>query len=54
MAENLKDSVMGNNGGDLSINGIATYQPNDGLMELKMVNLACLVVHEVIAFHVII
>ncbi|GAV61862.1 Aminotran_1_2 domain-containing protein [Cephalotus follicularis] len=36
MTENLKDSIMGSDGGDLSISGIATYQPSDGLVELKM------------------
>lgn len=33
LAENAKDSIIG---GDLSIRGIATYQPFDGLMEMKV------------------
>uniref|UniRef100_A0A5B7B2A4 Putative ACC synthase 10 isoform 1 n=1 Tax=Davidia involucrata TaxID=16924 RepID=A0A5B7B2A4_DAVIN len=33
LANNAKDSIMGR---DLSISGIATYQPFDGLMELKV------------------
>ncbi|KAI7994268.1 putative aminotransferase ACS10 [Camellia lanceoleosa] len=33
LAENAKDSIIG---GDLNISGIATYQPFDGLMELKV------------------
>lgn len=37
MANNLRDSVVGTDGGDLNIHGIATYQPFDGLMELKVV-----------------
>ncbi|KAK6947677.1 Aminotransferase, class I/classII [Dillenia turbinata] len=36
-SENSRDSIVG---GDLSISGIATYQPFDGLMELKMCILA--------------
>ncbi|OMO97994.1 Aminotransferase, class I/classII [Corchorus olitorius] len=36
MSENLRDSIMGGEGADLSISGIATYQPFDGTMELKM------------------
>ncbi|KAJ4951709.1 hypothetical protein NE237_028541 [Protea cynaroides] len=37
LAENVKDSIVGaEGGGDLSICGIATYQPFDGLMELKV------------------
>ncbi|KAK6262218.1 hypothetical protein QUC31_008034 [Theobroma cacao] len=36
MLENLRDSIMGREGGDLSISGIATYQPFDGTMELKL------------------
>ncbi|TYH61397.1 hypothetical protein ES332_D07G048900v1 [Gossypium tomentosum] len=35
-SENLRDWVMGREGGDLSISGIATYQPSDGTMKLKM------------------
>ncbi|KAG2711151.1 hypothetical protein I3760_04G063700 [Carya illinoinensis] len=35
-SENAKDSVIGSDGGDLSISGIAAYQPFDGLMELKV------------------
>ncbi len=37
MAKNLRDSIMGTDGGDLNILGIATYQPFDGLMELKVI-----------------
>ncbi|KAF2311764.1 hypothetical protein GH714_026593 [Hevea brasiliensis] len=37
MAKNLMDSIMGTDGGDLNIHGIATYQPFDGLMELKAI-----------------
>lgn len=33
----MKDSVIGSDGGDLSISGIAAYQPSDGLMEFKVV-----------------
>ncbi|XP_042479300.1 probable aminotransferase ACS12 [Macadamia integrifolia] len=37
LAENVKDSIIGaGGGGDLSIRGIATYQPFDGLMEFKV------------------
>lgn len=36
LSENTKDSVMGRDGGDLSISGIAPYQPSDGLMEFKV------------------
>ncbi|CAI0404319.1 unnamed protein product, partial [Linum tenue] len=36
MKENLMDSLMGGDGAELSINGMATYQPFDGLMELKV------------------
>lgn len=36
MLENVTDSIMGKDGGGLSINGIATYQPHDGLMGLKV------------------
>lgn len=37
MSENLSDSIMGRDGDDLSISGITTYQPFDGMMELKVV-----------------
>ncbi|KAF2315733.1 hypothetical protein GH714_040267 [Hevea brasiliensis] len=37
MAKNLRDSIVGTDGDDLNINGITTYQPFDGLMELKVV-----------------
>lgn len=37
MSENLSDSIMGRDGDDLSISGITTYQPVDGMMELKVV-----------------
>ncbi|XP_059452068.1 probable aminotransferase ACS12 [Corylus avellana] len=36
VSENLEDSVMGSDGGDLSICGIAAYQPHDGMMEFKV------------------
>ncbi|CAK7337110.1 unnamed protein product [Dovyalis caffra] len=36
MVENLTEAMVGRDGDDLSINGIATYQPFDGLMELKV------------------
>ena len=37
--ENAGDAILGGggNGSVLSISGIASYQPFDGLMELKMV-----------------
>ncbi|XP_058104686.1 1-aminocyclopropane-1-carboxylate synthase 6-like [Magnolia sinica] len=35
-ADHLKDSLIIESGSDLSISGIATYQPFDGLMEMKM------------------
>ncbi|KAF5743583.1 putative aminotransferase ACS12 -like protein [Tripterygium wilfordii] len=35
-SENLMSSIMGSRDDDLSISGIATYQPFDGLMELKV------------------
>ncbi|XP_037492284.1 probable aminotransferase ACS12 isoform X2 [Jatropha curcas] len=35
LAENVTNSIVGRDDGDLNINGIATYQPFDGLMELK-------------------
>ncbi|XVF27014.1 hypothetical protein REPUB_Repub14bG0069900 [Reevesia pubescens] len=36
MSENLRDWIMGREDSDLSISGIATYQPYDGTMELKL------------------
>ncbi|XWS37724.1 hypothetical protein CRYUN_Cryun19dG0069600 [Craigia yunnanensis] len=36
MLDNLSGSIMRRKGGDLSISGIATYQPYDGTMELKL------------------
>lgn len=36
VSENLSDSIMGRDGDDLSISGITTYQPFDGMMELKV------------------
>ncbi|XP_038982587.1 probable aminotransferase ACS12 [Phoenix dactylifera] len=36
LAENLKDLALDGEEGNLSISGLATYQPFDGLMELKM------------------
>ncbi|KAJ7975585.1 1-aminocyclopropane-1-carboxylate synthase [Quillaja saponaria] len=36
LLENVKDSIMGTDGHTLSISGIASYQPFDGLWELKM------------------
>lgn len=38
MSENLGHSITGRDNGELNINGIATYQPFDGTMELKLVN----------------
>lgn len=35
VSENWDGSII--NGGELGINGIATYQPFDGLMDLKVV-----------------
>lgn len=39
MVENARDAILGGgrSGGELSIGGIASYQPFDGLMELKVV-----------------
>lgn len=37
LAENLKDLALDGEEGNLSISGLATYQPFDGLIELKMV-----------------
>ncbi|XVF09716.1 hypothetical protein REPUB_Repub07fG0119400 [Reevesia pubescens] len=37
MSENLRDWIMGREDIDLSISGIATYQPVDGTMELKLI-----------------
>lgn len=37
MSENLNNSVIGGDGGDLGVADLATYQPFDGLMELKVV-----------------
>ncbi|OAY30458.1 probable aminotransferase ACS12 [Manihot esculenta] len=52
MANNLRDSVVGTDGGDLNIHGIATYQPFDGLMELKvaMANFMSQVVGRAVSF----
>ncbi|XP_031383011.1 probable aminotransferase ACS12 isoform X2 [Punica granatum] len=36
MSENLNNSVIRGDGGDLGIAGLATYQPSDGLVELKV------------------
>ncbi|EXC20891.1 putative aminotransferase ACS12 [Morus notabilis] len=36
ISENLSNLVMGINGGDLNISGIAGYQPFDGLIELRV------------------
>ncbi|KAK1262018.1 putative aminotransferase ACS12 [Acorus gramineus] len=36
LKENLSDSLLGGDGGGLSINGLATYQPVDGLMDFKI------------------
>lgn len=36
MSENLTDTITGREGGELSISGIATYQPFDGLIEFKV------------------
>lgn len=37
LSSNLNDSMLGRGGDRLNINGILTYQPNDGLTELKVV-----------------
>lgn len=39
MVENVREAMVGSDGEHLSINGIAAYQPSDGLMELKVVKL---------------
>ncbi|KAM5557157.1 putative aminotransferase ACS12 [Rosa sericea] len=36
VSENWTESILGTNGGDLSIAGIAAYQPFDGFTELKV------------------
>ncbi|XP_048446384.1 probable aminotransferase ACS12 isoform X2 [Pyrus x bretschneideri] len=36
VSENLMESMVGTDGGDLSISGIAAYQPFDGMTELKV------------------
>ncbi|XP_031258242.1 probable aminotransferase ACS12 isoform X1 [Pistacia vera] len=36
VSENLTDSIMGSDGGDLSISGIAAYKPFDGMTEMKV------------------
>lgn len=36
VSKNLNDSILGGAGGGLGISGIATYQPFDGLWELKV------------------
>ena len=36
VSENLKESLMGSGDVTLSINGIAAYQPFDGLEKLKV------------------
>jgi hypothetical protein len=38
LVKNLEGSVMGNGDMNLSINGIAPYQPHHGLNELKIVS----------------
>ena len=35
--ENLERSMIGGADGNLNISGIATYQPLDGMMEMKIV-----------------
>lgn len=37
ISENMRDSILGREGGELSISGIAAYQPFDGMPELKVV-----------------
>lgn len=37
ISSNLNDSLLGRGGDGLNINGILTYQPLDGLTELKVV-----------------
>ena len=39
MVENVREAMVGRDDEHLSINGIAAYQPFDGLMELKVVKL---------------
>nr|XP_008343712.2 probable aminotransferase ACS12 isoform X2 [Malus domestica] len=36
VSENLMESMVGTDGGDLSISGIAAYQPFDGMTKLKV------------------
>lgn len=40
LADNARDAILGGgrSGAELGIGGIASYQPSDGLMELKVVN----------------
>lgn len=38
LARNVKDTLLDERQGGLSISGLATYQPFDGLVELKMVS----------------
>lgn len=38
LSKNLNDSLLGGIDDGLNISGIATYQPSDGLMELKVVS----------------
>lgn len=52
LSENTKDSVMGRYGGDLSISGIAPYQPSDGLVEFKVVKVNYLLFMQFLECHV--
>lgn len=38
LARNVTDTLLDERQGGLSISGLATYQPFDGLVELKMVS----------------
>lgn len=37
LVENARAAILGGGGEELNVSGIATYQPADGLPELKMV-----------------
>lgn len=38
LERNMKESLLGNLHDELNISGLATYQPYDGLMDLKIVS----------------
>ncbi|KAM3736429.1 hypothetical protein ACB098_10G163000 [Castanea mollissima] len=52
LSENTKESVMGRDGGDLSISRIAPYQPSDELVEFKvaMADFICQVMGRAVSF----